>query len=122
MTDTMRSVGQRVLGGPEVLEILEVPRPEPGPGEVLVRVRAASVNPVDWKVRAGAAPLFGPPPFLHGFDLSGVVERVGPGVDRFRPGDEVYGMRSTPSPRPRSWPRSRPSSTTSRPQHSARSV
>jgi NADPH:quinone reductase-like Zn-dependent oxidoreductase len=92
MTETMRAIGQRRLGGPEVLEVLEVPRPEPGPGEVLVRVRAAGVNPVDWKVRTGAAPLFGPPPFLHGFDLSGVVERIGPGVDRFRPGDEVYGM------------------------------
>jgi NADPH:quinone reductase-like Zn-dependent oxidoreductase len=92
MSDTMRAISQRAFGGPEVLELAELPRPRPGPGEVLLRVHAASVNPVDWKVRSGVAPLFGPPPFVPGFDLSGVVERVGQGVDRFRPGDEAYGM------------------------------
>ncbi|HLG08493.1 MAG TPA: hypothetical protein VI409_07480, partial [Gaiellaceae bacterium] len=49
---TMRAIRQRVLGGPEVLELVEVPRPDPGPTEVLVRMSAAGVNPVDWKTRA----------------------------------------------------------------------
>lgn len=93
MSPTMRVVSQRRLGGPEVLEIVERDRPAPGPDEVLVRVRAAGVNPADWLVRSGAAPLFGEPPFVLGWDVSGVVEEVGPRVTRFRPGDEVYAMR-----------------------------
>src|SRR2546421_9798049 len=92
MTETMRAISQRVVGGPEVLELVEVDRPVPEPDQVLVRVHATSVNPVDWKVRAGASPLLGDPPFILGVDLSGVVEQVGSEVRRFRPGDEVYGM------------------------------
>lgn len=88
---TMRAVTQHSLGGPEVLEITEVPRPEPRPNEILVRVRAASLNPTDWKHRAGGG-FLGDPPFVLGWDLSGVVEAAGIGVARFRPGDEVYGM------------------------------
>ncbi|HEX5585320.1 NADP-dependent oxidoreductase [Gaiella sp.] len=87
----MRAIRQRMLGGPEVLELVEVPRPKPAPTEVLVRVRAAGVNPVDWKTRAGGAYL-GEPPFTVGWDVAGVVEEVGAGVTRFRPGERVFGM------------------------------
>lgn len=90
----MRAVVQDAFGGPEVLRIADVARPEPIPTEVLVRVHAAGVNPVDWKTRAGkgASATIGPPPFTLGWDVSGVVEQVGFGVTRFAPGDEVYGM------------------------------
>ncbi|WP_188712404.1 NADP-dependent oxidoreductase [Microbacterium faecale] len=90
-SQTMRAATQHSLGGPEVLEIVEVPRPEPRPNEVLVRVHAASLNPTDWKHRANGG-FLGAPPFVLGWDLSGVVEAVGVGVTRFRPGDEVFGM------------------------------
>jgi NADPH:quinone reductase-like Zn-dependent oxidoreductase len=93
----MRVISQRTFGGPEVLSVVEAARPEPGPDEVLVRVRAASVNPADWKIRSGTPPLFGDPPFVLGFDVSGVVERVGARVTRFKPGDEVYGMPRPPA-------------------------
>ncbi|WP_165162736.1 alcohol dehydrogenase catalytic domain-containing protein, partial [Candidatus Protofrankia datiscae] len=73
----MRAISQRVYGGPEVLEIVEYDRPVPGPGEVLVRVRAAGVNPADWKIRAGLVRRFGDPPLTLGLDLCGVVETVG---------------------------------------------
>jgi NADPH:quinone reductase-like Zn-dependent oxidoreductase len=85
------SVRQHTLGGPEVLVLEEVPRPEPGPTEVLVRVAAAGVNPVDWKVRA-AGGLIGEPPFTVGWDVAGTVEEVGYGVTWLAPGDRVFGM------------------------------
>ncbi|MFD8573441.1 NADP-dependent oxidoreductase [Streptomyces sp. NPDC057694] len=88
----MRVITQRRLGGPEVLELVEVGRPVPGAGEVLVRVHAAGVNPVDRLARTGEAPLFGDPPFTLGRDLSGVVESCGGDVTGLRPGDEVFGM------------------------------
>jgi len=87
----MRAVRQSALGGPEVLELADVPRPEPGPTEVLVRVAAAGVNPVDWKVRQRGG-FLGEPPFTVGWDVAGVVESVGIGVTRFAPGDRVFGM------------------------------
>jgi NADPH:quinone reductase-like Zn-dependent oxidoreductase len=87
----MRAIRQQTLGGPEVLELVEVPRPDPGPTEVLVRVAAAGVNPVDWKTRARGGVL-GEPPFTVGWDVAGVVEEVGRGVTRFVPGDRVFGM------------------------------
>jgi NADPH:quinone reductase-like Zn-dependent oxidoreductase len=87
----MRAVRQHSLGGPKVLVVEEVPVPEPGPTEVLVRVAGAGVNPVDWKVRAGGG-LLGEPPFTVGWDVAGVVERVGAGVTRFAVGDRVFGM------------------------------
>ncbi|WP_424558836.1 NADP-dependent oxidoreductase, partial [Trebonia sp.] len=87
----MRVIRQEVLGGPEVLRETEVPRPEPGISQVLVRVHAAGVNPTDWSHRA--FPIFlGPPPFTLGWDVSGVVEGTGFGVTLFQPGDEVFGM------------------------------
>ncbi|WP_222598492.1 NADP-dependent oxidoreductase [Lentzea tibetensis] len=90
----MRAVVQDGVGGPEVMRVAEVPRPAPLPTEVLVRVHAAGINPVDWKTRSGGgvAGVLGEPPFTLGWDVSGVVEETGFGVTRFSPGDEVYGM------------------------------
>ena len=88
----MRAITQKSFGGPEVLELTEVPRPAPGATEVLVRVQAVSINPVEAVIRAGAFPLIGQPPFTLGWDVSGVVVEADPGVNRFRVGDEVYGM------------------------------
>jgi NADPH:quinone reductase-like Zn-dependent oxidoreductase len=88
----MRVVTQHTFGAPEVLQIAEAPKPRPLPSEVLVRVHASGVNPIDAYVRAGAFPLLGQPPFVLGWDVSGVVEEVVPGVTRFSVGDEVYGM------------------------------
>ncbi|WP_042392131.1 NADP-dependent oxidoreductase [Streptacidiphilus carbonis] len=90
---TMRAVTIGEFGGPEVLTVAEVARPEPLPTEVLVRVHAAGVNPVDWKTREGngmaGLQTF---PLILGWDVSGVVEEVGFGVTTLAPGDEVYGM------------------------------
>jgi NADPH:quinone reductase-like Zn-dependent oxidoreductase len=79
----MRALTQHTFGGPEVLEIAQVDRPVPGSGEVLIRIRAAGVNPSDWKVRSGLLPRFGPPPFVLGLDFAGVREDTGA---------EVYGV------------------------------
>lgn len=81
-------------GGPDVLTPAVRPRPQPGPTEILVRVHAAGVNPVDWKTRAGrgVAGVLGPGPWVLGWDVSGVVEELGPGVTRFAVGDRVFGM------------------------------
>ncbi|MFG2269794.1 NADP-dependent oxidoreductase [Streptomyces chartreusis] len=89
--NTMRAISQDVLGGPEVLKEVRIERPAPRPNEVLVRVRAAGVNPTDWKHRENGG-FLGEPPFVLGWDVSGVVEAVGIGVAAFRPGDEVFGM------------------------------
>ncbi|MDQ1050530.1 NADP-dependent oxidoreductase [Streptomyces sp. V4I2] len=89
--NTMRAISQDVLGGPEVLKQVEVERPRPRPNQVLVRVRAAGLNPTDWKHRATGG-FLGEPPFVLGWDVSGVVEAVGIGVATFKPGDEVFGM------------------------------
>ncbi|MFF1630244.1 NADP-dependent oxidoreductase [Streptomyces sp. NPDC058272] len=93
--NTMRVISQDVLGGPEVLKVVEVERPAPRPNEILVRVRAAGVNPTDWKHRATGG-FLGEPPFVLGWDVSGVVEATGIGVARFKAGDEVFGMLSYP--------------------------
>lgn len=87
----VRAIRQHALGGPDVLVVEDVPRPDPGATEVLVRVAAAGVNPVDWKVRA-AGGLLGEPPFTVGWDVAGVVEEVGMGVTWLAPGDRVFGM------------------------------
>jgi NADPH:quinone reductase-like Zn-dependent oxidoreductase len=92
LSASMYAIKQGAFGGPEVLEFAEVDRPVPGPDDVLVRVRAASVNPADWQIRTGVAPLPIDLPFIPGFDLAGMVERTGDRVSRFRPGDEVFGM------------------------------
>ena len=95
MVATMRAVLTEAWGGPEVMREAEVARPEPGEGEVLVRVAAAGVNPVDWKTRKSGGLLARKgvePPVILGWDISGTVEAVGPGVTRFAVGDEVFGM------------------------------
>ncbi|MER6035151.1 NADP-dependent oxidoreductase [Streptomyces sp. NPDC001835] len=89
--NTMRAISQDVLGGPEVLREVRVGRPAPRPNEVLVRVRAAGVNPTDWKHRATGG-FLGEPPFVLGWDVSGEVAETGIGVAAFKPGDEVFGM------------------------------
>ncbi|MGA8115522.1 MAG: NADP-dependent oxidoreductase [Actinocatenispora sp.] len=94
----MRAVTQRSFGGPEVLEVTELDRPQPLPSEVLVRVRASAVNPVDALIRSGAYGSLSQSPFVLGWDISGVVEEVVPGVNRFRPGDQVFGMPFFPRP------------------------
>lgn len=79
-------------GGPEVFKEVELPTPEPGPGEVRIKVAATSVNPVDYKIRSGAAEALCPPKpaILHG-DVSGVVDKIGEGVREFKVGQSVYG-------------------------------
>ncbi len=96
-SSTMHAVTAATLGGPEVLRPAEVPRPVPGLTEVLVRVHAAVVNPADFMARAQGG--FGPwgDPRILGFDVSGTVEAVGPGVSILRPGDEVFGMPCFPA-------------------------
>ncbi len=90
----MKAVVIRAYGGPEELKFEERPDPVPGPGEVLVRVAATSVNPFDWKIRSGAykdiIPLIFPA--ILGVDVAGIVEAVGPGVQNFVPGDSVFGQ------------------------------
>jgi NADPH2:quinone reductase len=78
-------------GTPDVIRYGDLPRPEPKAGEVLVRVAAVAVNPIDLYIRSGAAPTNLPRPFVVGCDLAGTVEAVGPGATRFKPGDRVWG-------------------------------
>ncbi|MFI5953725.1 NADP-dependent oxidoreductase [Cryptosporangium sp. NPDC051539] len=87
----MRVITQQELGGPEVLTVADAPAPRPLPTEVLVRVRAIGLNPLEARLRAGEFPLLGKPPFVLGWDISGVVDEA-PQTWRFRPGDEVFGM------------------------------
>ena len=86
----MKAVRYDTFGGPEVLKYEEAPRPTPHGNELLVRVRAAGVNPVDAKVRAGAFGPGGQLPAVPGYDLAGVVAETGPDVTRFKKGDEVF--------------------------------
>ena len=93
----MKAIRIHNYGGPEVLQYEDAPRPKPQAGEVLIRVHAAGVNPIDWKVREGYMKDFWPHkfPLIPGWDLSGVVEEVGPGpaaAGRFKKGDEVYSV------------------------------
>lgn len=89
----MRAITYSRYGGSDVLALTDLPEPKVGPDSVLVRVRASSVNPVDWKVRAGYLDalmdvVF---PVVPGWDVAGVVERVGPDAPEFAVGDEVFG-------------------------------
>ncbi|MBD3005194.1 MULTISPECIES: NADP-dependent oxidoreductase [unclassified Streptomyces] len=89
----MKAISYRRYGGPEVLEYGERPEPKVGPDSVLIRVKAAAVNPVDWKAQAGyLEPVLDAVfPVIPGWDVAGVVERPGPAVTGFQPGDEVIG-------------------------------
>ncbi|MEU8920914.1 NADP-dependent oxidoreductase [Kitasatospora sp. NPDC048545] len=91
----MKAVTVTRSGGPEVLRVTEVPDPQPGPGEVRVRVYAAGVQPVDLAIREGFRPpgLTVEPPFVLGNEFAGVVDRVGPDSGGWRAGDEVLGFR-----------------------------
>src|SRR6476469_8501707 len=96
-SQTMKAIRIHNYGGPEVLKYEDAPRPQPQAGEVLVRVHAAGVNPIDWKVREGHMKDFWPHkfPLILGWDLSGVVEELGTGpaaAGRFKIGDEVYSL------------------------------
>src|SRR5215472_9232814 len=88
----MRAARIHQFGSPDVIVIEEVPRPVPGPGELLVRVAAAGVGPWDALIREGRSKVSPPPPLTLGSDLSGAVEAIGPGVTDFRVGEEVYGV------------------------------
>ncbi|HEY1757989.1 MAG TPA: NADP-dependent oxidoreductase [Bryobacteraceae bacterium] len=90
----MKAIVVHQYGGPEVLRFEEYPDPVPGQGEVLVRVAAASVNPVDYKRRAGLTKDFYPMQFpgLIGVDMAGTVDTTGPGVEDFSVGDQVFAM------------------------------
>lgn len=90
-TATMKAISQDTLGAPEVLREIDAPRPKPGIGQIVVAVHAAGLNPTDYKHRAFGL-FLGEPPFVLGWDVSGVVEAVGLGVSLFEPGDEVFGM------------------------------
>jgi NADPH:quinone reductase-like Zn-dependent oxidoreductase len=91
MNSTMKAVSQDELGGPEVLKLVTLAKPEPGVSEILVRVHAAGVNPIDGAQRQTGA-FVGEPPFVLGWDISGTVEAVGLGVTLYKPGDEVFGL------------------------------
>jgi NADPH:quinone reductase-like Zn-dependent oxidoreductase len=95
----MKAVRIERYGNEEVVELAEVERPEPGENQLLVKVKAAAVNPVDWKIRDGLGELFGlKPPLILGCEIAGTVESVGPsriGSSDFALGDDVYGYLGT---------------------------
>jgi NADPH2:quinone reductase len=86
----MKAMVLKSFGGPESFELCDVPKPVPATGQVLVRVHATSINPLDYQVRRGDYADLVPLPAITGHDVSGVVEEVGPGVTAFAPGDEVW--------------------------------
>lgn len=93
----IQAVGLRTFGGPEVMEVIERPRPVPAAGEVVVKVAAASINPVDIGLRVGRqvdrlAEVGLQPPYVAGMELVGAVTRIGPGVDAWKEGDRVAGI------------------------------
>ena len=92
----MKRIQYFKYGDPEELSLVDVDQPKPGRGQILVRVKAASVNPMDWKIRRGEMKMLSGSQFPRGLghDFSGVVEAVGPDVERFKAGDEVFGAAS----------------------------
>ena len=86
----MKAIQFSRFGGPEVLELVELPDPHPGPGQIRVAVRAAAINPIDWKVRSGM--MGGELPQTTGREVAGVVDEVGDGVTDVTPGDRVFGF------------------------------
>ena len=85
----MKAIRVYAHGGPEVLKLEDQPKPTPGAEQVLIRIHAAGVNPVDTYIRAGAYSISNLP-YTPGFDAAGVVEAVGGGVTQLKPGDRVY--------------------------------
>lgn len=90
----MKAVRIHAFGGPDVLVVEDAPRPKPQAGDVLIEVRAAGVNPVDWKIRQGTLETMVPHslPLIPGWDVAGVVVAKGRGVQRLQVGDEVFGL------------------------------
>ncbi len=90
----MKAVTYAEYGGPEVLQVTEVAEPQPGAGQIRIAVRAAGVNPIDWKIRSGAMSAFMPLelPAIDGREAAGVVDAVGSGVEGVAVGDEVFGF------------------------------
>jgi len=86
----MKAIRVHEFGGPEVMRLEEVPTPRAGPGQVLVRVHAAGINPVDTYVRSGNYAAQSPLPYTPGKDAGGVIEAIGEGVAQFEPGERVY--------------------------------
>ena len=100
-TDTMKAAIYRCYGSSDVIELADLPRPEPGDNEILVRIQAAAVNPLDWHYMRGSpyimrlmSGLGAPENTRLGVDFAGTVEAVGAGVTKFKPGDEVFGGRT----------------------------
>ena len=91
----MKAIRVHKFGGPEVLQLDDVPDPKAGPGQVVVRIRAAGVNPVDTYIRSGSYAMLPTLPYVPGNDCAGVIETVGQGVTRFKRGDRVYVVRTT---------------------------
>src|SRR5258705_2665946 len=91
----MKAVRVHSFGPPEAISIEDVPKPEPAGGEVVVQVKAAGVGPWDAWIRSGKSVLPQPLPLTLGSDLSGVVHAIGPGVERFKIWDEVFGVTTT---------------------------
>ncbi len=87
----MKAAFIETTGSPDLIRFGDLPTPAPGEGEVLVRVRAAALNPIDLYIRAGTVAMPIPHPFISGCDLAGVVEAIGPRVSRFQVGDRVWG-------------------------------
>ena len=85
----MKAIVMTGVGGPEVLAVQEVPRPVPGANQILVRVAATAVNPIDYKLRSSGAMGIGAGKIL-GFDAAGIIEETGPGITEFKPGDKVF--------------------------------
>ena len=88
----MKAVRVHRFGPPEVIALEDVPKPEPSNGEVVVEVKAAGIGPWDALIRSGKSALPQPLPLVLGSDLSGVIDSIGPGVEPFKVGDEVFGV------------------------------
>jgi NADPH:quinone reductase-like Zn-dependent oxidoreductase len=89
----MKAVLVRQWGGIDAAVVEEVDRPQPGPGELLIRIKATSINPIDWKIREGYLQEFVPLPVMLGSDVAGDIEAVGEGVEGWEVGTAVYGLK-----------------------------
>jgi len=89
--NTMKAAFLETTGAPEVIRYGDVPTPKPQAGQILIKVAAAALNPIDTYIRAGIVNMPLPKPFIPGCDVAGAVEAVGPGVTAFKPGDRVWG-------------------------------
>jgi NADPH:quinone reductase-like Zn-dependent oxidoreductase len=93
MSEKMKAVLIREYGSNDVVQFVDVDRPEPQAGEILVKVRAAGVNPIDWRIRNGAGQRLGMSLPIHmGSELAGTIEKLGAGIDNFELGEAIFGM------------------------------